>query len=229
MSKSIIQKHLHQEELTVFEEFDPTKTSTPTPLTKDVDDPDEKKIAQITHHFEKILQILGLDLSHSSLKKTPQRIANTYVKEFFRGLNPTNFPRLSFFEKEVDSGEDQIIFVKDVAIKSICEHHFVPMIGKAQIAYIPNKKIIGLSKIHRIADFFAKRPQVQERLTHQIIDCLCHVLETPHVAVVITLNHFCISFRGILDPESTTTTQLLRGQFKKDSMTRKEFLSKISS
>ncbi len=219
-------KSLEQQKI-LHSDSDYTQTAFPTPITEKVFEDEEKKIEQIAYHFHEILQALGMDLSDPSLKKTPKRIAKTYVKEFFSGLQPKNFPQISLLEKENILEEDQMILIKDISIRSICEHHFVPMIGKAHIAYIPNKKIIGLSKIHRIADFFARRPQIQERLTSQILDCLRKILQTENMAILLNLKHFCLSFRGVLDNDSTTSTSLFKGSFKQDHSLKNEFLSKL--
>lgn len=184
---------------------------------------DETKIARISEKFKEIMEILGLDLSNDSLRNTPQRVAKMYVKEIFAGLDESKFPRITVIENEM--AYDQMIVVKDVAIISTCEHHFVTIDGRATIAYIPNKRVIGLSKINRIADYFSRRPQVQERLTKQIGDCLQYVLDTKDVAVHISAKHYCVISRGVEDINSSTITSDLRGAFKCNSDTRKEFLS----
>ncbi len=199
---------------------------TPTPLV-DNGLSDEQKIEIITGHFEKILNTLGLDLENDSLRESPKRIAKMYVKELFKGLNADHFPKITLIENEMKY--DQMIVVRDVKIISTCEHHFVTIDGKATIAYIPAGKVIGLSKINRIADFFSRRPQVQERLTKQIADCLVKVLDTENVAVHINAKHYCVVSRGVQDPESTTVTSDLRGDFKRKSDTRFEFLSHCST
>lgn len=184
---------------------------------------EEQKIKTISENFRSILTTLGLDLTNDSLRESPDRIARMYVREIFKGLNTDNFPKITVIEN--DMNYDQMIVVRDVTVLSTCEHHFVTIDGKATIAYIPNKKVIGLSKINRIADFFSRRPQVQERLTKQIADCLMHVLETEHVAVHINARHYCVISRGVQDVASTTITSDLRGDFKKRGETRGEFLS----
>lgn len=183
----------------------------------------EKKIEIISEKFRDILNTLGMDLNNDSLCDSPARIARMYVNEIFKGLDPENFPKLTVIENEMQY--DQMIVVRDVTIISTCEHHFVTIEGKATIAYIPSGKVIGLSKINRIADFFARRPQVQERLTKQIADCLVHVLETTHVAVHINAKHYCVVSRGVEDASSTTITSDLRGGFRDDPRTRTEFLA----
>jgi GTP cyclohydrolase IA len=193
----------------------------PTPIIKNSLD-DEQKVEQIAQKFAEIMTLLGLDLSNDSLRETPRRVAKMYVKEIFRGLNDQNFPKITVIENEM--AYDQMVVVKDVAIISMCEHHFVTIDGRATIAYIPNKRVIGLSKINRIAEFFARRPQVQERLTKQIGDCLQYVLDTKDIAVHINARHYCVISRGVEDINSSTTTSDLRGVFKTNSDTRKEFL-----
>ena len=182
----------------------------------------EEKIKQIQEHFSEIMKILGLDLSDDSLRDTPKRIAKMYVNEIFSGLHPQNFPKITVIDNSMQY--DQMVCVQDIEVMSVCEHHFQPIDGFATIAYIPNKKVIGLSKINRIVEHFAKRPQVQERLTKQVADCLQYILETDHVAVHINAKHYCVIARGIQDTHSTTTTSDLRGDFKIRSETRTEFL-----
>lgn len=182
----------------------------------------EEKIKQIQEHFSDIMKILGLDLSDDSLRDTPKRIAKMYVNEIFSGLHPQNFPKITVIDNSMQY--DQMVCVQDIEVMSVCEHHFQPIDGFATIAYIPNKKVIGLSKINRIVEHFAKRPQVQERLTKQVADCLQYILETDHVAVHINAKHYCVIARGIQDTHSTTTTSDLRGDFKVRSETRTEFL-----
>jgi len=194
---------------------------TPTPF-KDNGLSEEEKIKIIAENFREILTTLGMDLSNDSLRESPERIARMYVRELFKGLNDQNFPKITVIENEMQY--DQMIVIRDVTVLSTCEHHFVTIDGKATIAYIPNKKVIGLSKINRIADFFSRRPQVQERLTKQIADCLAYVLETEHVAVHINARHYCVISRGVQDSHSTTITADLRGDFKRRIETRTEFL-----
>lgn len=195
---------------------------TPSPI-KDNGLSSEQKIEILTTKFRDILETLGLDLTNDSLRDSPQRIAKMYVNEIFRGLDTNNFPKITVVEN--DMNYDQMIVVRDVKVISTCEHHFVTIDGKATIAYIPTGKVIGLSKLNRIADFFSRRPQVQERLTKQIVDCLVHVLETENVAVHINAKHYCVISRGIEDTGSSTATCDLRGEFRTDPRTRAEFLS----
>ena len=194
----------------------------PTPMAPN-DLTDEEKIKTISEHFEKIMVTLGLDLEDDSLRDTPRRVAKMYVREIFSGLSPQNFPKMTSIENKL--GYNEMVTVKDISIISVCEHHFVTIDGKATISYIPKDRVIGLSKINRIAKFFSRRPQVQERLTKQIADCLTQVLDTNDVAVSITAKHYCVVQRGVEDSASVTVTTDLRGAFREDLRTRKEFLN----
>ncbi len=187
---------------------------TPTPVQPN-NLSDEQKINLIADKFTEILKVLGLNLHDDSLKDTPQRVARMYVREIFSGLNPAHFPKISVIENKMKYEEP--VLVKNIALISTCEHHFVTIAGRAHVAYVPAKKIIGLSKINRLVRFFARQPQVQERLTRQIADALQLVLETDHVAVRIDADHFCVRQRGVEDTESTTITFDYRGRFKTDS------------
>lgn len=184
----------------------------------------DTKIELISAHFEEIMKILGLDLEDDSLKDTPGRVAKMYVNEVFKGLNPENKPAVTLFDNKYDY--DEMLLEKDIKVHSFCEHHFVPIIGKAHVAYISNGKVIGLSKINRIVDYFSRRPQVQERLTVQIANELKKVLQTEDVAVAITANHMCVTLRGIKDQDSSTYTSSFHGKFKEREY-RKEFLDQI--
>jgi len=184
---------------------------------------DQQKIQQIAKNFTEIMKVLGLDLKNESLEDTPTRIAKMYVNEVFAGLKTENFPRITVIENEMKY--DQMLVVQDIEVLSVCEHHFQTIDGHATVAYIPNKRVIGLSKINRIVQFFSRRPQVQERLTKQIADCLEFVLETKHVAVHINARHYCVIARGVEDSHSATATSDLRGDFKKRPETRSEFLA----
>ncbi len=200
-------------------------TSHETPLREDAFDlNDEIKIELIQKHFSEIMQILGLDLTDDSLNGTPERVAKMYVKEIFSGLNPKNKPDIKLFENKYNYNE--MLVEKNITIFSNCEHHFVPIIGKVHVAYISSGKVIGLSKINRIVQYFAKRPQVQERLTVQIGNELTTILQTKDVAVLIDAEHLCVSSRGIQDTSSSTVTSFYQGKFGKDE-TRKEFLSYV--
>ncbi|MBK7891389.1 MAG: GTP cyclohydrolase I FolE [Bdellovibrionales bacterium] len=188
---------------------------------------DEEKKRRIEASVRDILETLGLDLSNDSMMDTPRRIAKMYVDEIFSGLNPSNIPRITTIENSMQC--DQMIVVRDISVMSTCEHHFQTIDGQATVAYIPTKRVIGLSKINRIVDFFARRPQVQERLTKQVADALETLLETPHVAVSIRAKHYCVIARGIRDVASTTSTCELRGDFRDQPATRKEFLTHCHS
>jgi GTP cyclohydrolase IA len=183
---------------------------------------DEEKIEVISHHFKAIMETLGLDLADDSLKGTPRRVAKMFVKEAFSGLNPANKPAISLFDNSYQYKE--MLIEKDITLYSYCEHHFVPIIGKAQVAYIPNGKVIGLSKINRLVNYYSKRPQVQERLTYQIADGLKEALHTEDVAVRINAVHLCVASRGIQDTQSSTTTAAYFGKFQ-DEKTKTELLS----
>lgn len=187
---------------------------------------DDQKIQKLTEKFKEVMEILGLDLTNDSLQNTPQRIAKMYVNEIFSGLSEKNFPKITVIENEMKY--DQMVLLKDIKVLSVCEHHFQTIDGLATVAYIPNQKVIGLSKINRVVQFFARRPQVQERLTKQIADCLQYVLETEHVAVHITAKHYCVMARGVQDVGSVTNTSDLRGHFKAKMETRMEFLDQTT-
>lgn len=198
-----------------------------TPLRSDAFDlDDEEKIDRIEKHFREIMQILGLDLTDDSLNGTPRRVAKMYVKEVFAGLNPKNRPHARLFENKYNY--DQMLVEKDITFYSHCEHHFVPIYGKAHVAYFSSGKVIGLSKINRIVQYFSKRPQVQERLTVQIGKELERVLHTENVGVVIDANHMCVASRGVGDTNSKTGTAYFSGKFKDENIKR-EFLNYINS
>jgi GTP cyclohydrolase I len=185
---------------------------------------EEHKIQEIEKHFRQIMNILGLDLNDDSLSGTPHRVAKMYVKEIFSGLNPKNKPDIKLFDNKYKYNE--MLVEKDITFYSNCEHHFVPIIGKAHVAYISNGKVIGLSKLNRIVQYFAKRPQVQERLTVQIAEEMKKVLKCDDVAVVIDAVHLCVSSRGIQDVSSSTLTAAYHGKFQQDA-TKAEFLKYI--
>lgn len=185
---------------------------------------DETKIQIIEDRFRDIMSVLGLNLKNDSLKDTPGRVAKMFVKEIFSGLNPENKPKVSLFKKSFHS--DQMIVERDITIYSYCEHHFVPIIGRAHIAYFANEFVIGLSKLNRIVQFYAKRPQLQERLTHQISEELIKILDTKDVAVVIEADHLCIKSRGIEDINSRTLTSEYNGRFLEPEI-RNDFISYI--
>jgi GTP cyclohydrolase I len=202
-------------------------TSAETPLRDDAFEmDDELKMELIEKHFREIMHVLGLDLTDDSLKGTPKRVAKMYVKEIFSGLNPKNMPDAKLFENKYKYNE--MLVEKDITFFSNCEHHFVPIHGKAHVAYISNGHVIGLSKINRIVQYFAKRPQVQERLTMQIGNAFKEILGTDDVAVIIDAHHMCVSSRGIQDVNSSTVTSFYSGKFDKDENTRKEFMNYIN-
>lgn len=183
----------------------------------------EQKYDRIKDLMTEVIETLGMDLQDDSLAETPHRIAKMYVKEIFAGLDYRQFPRLSLIDNKM--GTDEMVKVRDIDVTSTCEHHFVTIDGAAKVAYIPGKKIIGLSKINRIVRFFAQRPQVQERLTRQILVALQTLLETDDVAVSIEATHYCVKSRGVMDANSQTSTTALGGCFKKNIHTRAEFLN----
>lgn len=200
-------------------------TSMDTPLRPDAFKlSDEQKIKQIAELFAQIMDILGLDRNDDSLSGTPNRVAKMYVKEIFSGLNPANFPDIKLFENKYQY--NQMLVEKNIVFYSNCEHHFVPIIGKAHVAYISSGKVIGLSKINRIVQHFAKRPQVQERMTMQISEAMKKALETDDVAVVIDATHLCVSSRGVKDINSSTVTSHFTGQFAQEDK-RNEFLKYV--
>ncbi|MBN1985818.1 MAG: GTP cyclohydrolase I FolE [Prolixibacteraceae bacterium] len=197
-------------------------TSIETPLKKDAFVlSDKEKMEIIEDKFRDIMDTLGLDLTDDSLSGSPHRVAKMFVNEIFYGLNPANKPKVSVFENKFKYGE--MLVEKSINMNSFCEHHFLPIVGKAHVAYFSSGQVIGLSKINRIVDYFARRPQVQERLTVQIANELKKVLKTDDVAVVIDAKHMCVSCRGIKDESSTTVTAEYSGKFN-DKSVREEFL-----
>ncbi len=183
----------------------------------------EQKRERISECMRTMMETLGLDLSDDSLWKTPKRVGKLFVDEIFSGLDYSNFPEITVIENKMNV--DEMIKVKEISFTSTCEHHFMVIDGMAKVAYMPKTKIIGLSKINRIVRFFAQRPQVQERLTQQILVALQTILETPNVAVTITATHYCVKARGVQDPTSSTTTTALGGHFKNNPSSRHEFLT----
>ncbi|RLV58929.1 GTP cyclohydrolase I FolE [Parashewanella curva] len=194
-----------------------------TPMRDNTLSPEQQK-DKIEHHMREILNTLALDLTDDSLADTPKRIAKMYVNEVFSGLDYSNFPKITVIENKMNV--DEMIKVKDISLTSTCEHHLVTIDGVATVAYLPRKKIIGLSKINRIVRFFAQRPQVQERLTQQVLVALQTLLDTDNVAVKIDAVHYCVKARGVMDATSETSTSALGGIFKSDPSTRSEFLSR---
>lgn len=200
-------------------------SSAKTPLRADAFEiSDEEKRNRIELSVRDILETLGMDLQDDSLKGTPRRVAKAFVNELFSGLNPANKPKLSTFDNNYKYGE--MLVEKNITVYSTCEHHLLPIVGRAHVAYISNGNVIGLSKMNRIVDYFAKRPQVQERLTMQVVQALQEALGTDDVACVIDAKHLCVNSRGVRDIESSTVTSEFGGKFK-DKDIRREFLDYI--
>lgn len=201
-------------------------TSIETPLRDDAFDlSDEDKIEAIEAKFRDIMDIMGLDLTDDSLSGTPHRVAKMYVKEIFGGLNPANHPDVKTFDNVY--GYDHMLVERNITLNSTCEHHFLPIVGVAQVAYIPSERVVGLSKLNRIVDHYAKRPQVQERLTRQIAESLRELLGTDDIAVVIDAKHLCVSSRGIQDEGSSTVTSHMGGRFATDESLKREFYAQV--
>ena len=217
--ESIQHNHLH-----VIDD-DHSFTGIETPMRKDAFEiDDEAKVDLIEEQFKRIMMVLGLDLKDDSLRNTPRRVAKMFVKEIFKGLDPGNKPEITLFENKYQYSD--MLLEKDIAVKSYCEHHFVPIVGRAHVAYISNGKVIGLSKINRLVDYFSRRPQVQERLTIQIAEELKKVLDTEDVAVFIESTHFCVTMRGVEDDHSSTITTSFHGAFRNDQR-RQEFMNLV--
>jgi GTP cyclohydrolase I len=191
----------------------------PNKLTK------HEKIEIISNHFREIMLTLGLDLSDDSLQGTPTRVAKMYVREIFEGLEVDQFPACAAVENKM--GYDAMILHCNIQLQSFCEHHFVPFVGKAHIAYIPSGKVLGLSKMNRVVRYFSTRPQIQERLTEQIWQAMSLIVETKTVGVVLEAKHFCVQCRGVEDINSITKTNKLGGYFRNDPKTRQEFFGSI--
>ena len=191
-------------------------SSVDTPLRSDAfDKTDDEKIAAIEPHFKAMMEVLGMDLNDDSLRGTPLRVAKMYVKELFQGLNPANMPSMTLFENKFQYNE--MLVEKNINFYTNCEHHFVPFFGKAHVAYISSGKVIGLSKLNRLVEYFSKRPQVQERLTMQIGKALQTVLQTQDVAVMMDAKHLCVSSRGVKDDSSNTITNFFGGKFQEEN------------
>ncbi len=204
------------------------------PTTKTIDTPmlvtafdksESEKMTEIAHHFRAIMNTLGLDLTDDSLNGTPKRVAKMFVQEIFSGLNPANKPEVTLFDNNYSYNE--MLVERNISFYTTCEHHFLPFHGMAHVAYVSSGKVIGLSKLNRIVQYYAKRPQVQERLTMQIANELKKVLNTDDVAVVIDANHMCVASRGVSDITSSTVTSSYNGIFANNENKRKEFLSYI--
>ena len=202
-------------------------TSLETPMRENAFDlSDTEKVKTIQHHFQKIMETLGLDLDDDSLSGTPYRFAKMYVKELFYGLNPANRPILSTFENKY--GYQKMLVEQDITIDSSCVHHFLPIVGHALVGYIPKDKVVGLSKINRLVDYYSHRPQVQERLCLQILNDLQETLGTKDVIVIVHAKHLCVSSRGIKDKNSFTTTVEYGGKFE-DQTIKNEFYGLLKS
>jgi GTP cyclohydrolase I len=186
----------------------------------------KEKIELIESYFEGIMMALGLDLQDDSLNETPKRVAKMYVNEIFWGLDYDAFPKCTTVDNKMNYNE--MVVERNVSVQSNCEHHFVIIDGLATVAYVPNQKVLGLSKINRIVEYFSKRPQIQERLTEQIFHTLCYILETDDVAVLINARHYCVRSRGVEDAGSSTVTSRLGGGFKTDPAARAEFMRMVS-
>jgi len=208
-------------------EFEHFSNTAQTPLRANAFElSDEDKIERITNSVRDILETLGMDLTDDSLKGTPKRVAKAYVNELFSGLNPLNKPSSSTFENKYQYGE--MLVEKNITLYSTCEHHLLPIVGKAHVAYVSNGRVVGLSKMNRIVEYYANRPQVQERLTMQVVQELQQILNTQDVACIIDAKHLCVNSRGIKDIASSTVTAEYQGVFKTDENLRKEFLAYIS-
>lgn len=197
-----------------------------TPLRKDAFElSDQEKMKRIEQYFTQIMQTLGLNLFDDSLGDTPKRVAKMYVQEIFGGLNPKTKPNISLFDNKYHY--NRMLVEKNITLYSTCEHHFLPIIGKVHVAYFPNEKVIGLSKINRLVEYYAQRPQVQERLTIQIAEGLKEALSTEDIAVMIEADHLCVASRGIKDTQSATITDYFSGRFENDE-TKNKFILYIN-
>lgn len=209
----------------IEEGLDHMSSAIDTPLRKDAfDKTDEEKRQIIQDHFKAIMETLGLDLNDDSLRGTPERVAEMMVDEIFAGLHPDRMPRMSTFENKYQYGE--MLVEKNIVVYSTCEHHFLPIVGRAHLAYISKGRVIGLSKMNRLVDYFAKRPQVQERMTRQIVGAMQQALGTDDVACVVDAKHLCVNSRGIRDIDSSTVTAEYGGRFREESV-KQEFLQLI--
>lgn len=186
---------------------------------------EKDKVASIEEAFKNVMEILGLDLNDDSLKDTPHRVATMFVNEMFWGLKTENFPKITVVENKM--GYESMVLEKNIIVQSKCEHHFIVIDGNACIAYIPKNKVLGLSKLNRVVEYFSKRPQIQERLTEQIYYALEYILETPDIAVLIDAKHYCVKARGVEDVNTNTITSKFGGKFKDDKFIRNEFFTMI--
>ena len=203
-------------------------SSIETPMRDDAFElSDDEKVARIQGKFKEIMDILGMDMTDDSLKGTPRRVAKMFVKEIFSGLDPEKKPAITLFDNKYRY--DEMLVEKNITVQSFCEHHFLPIYGKAHIAYISSGKVIGLSKLNRVVEYYSRRPQVQERLTVQIAEELKKVLKTDDVAVFIEAKHMCVQARGVEHHGCTTVTMEYGGKFKRSSQLRNEFIAAIQS
>jgi len=202
------------------------KCGVETPVTELMERDSKEKVEIIQQKFTDIMKVLGLDLTDDSLQDTPRRVAKMYVNEIFWGLNYDSFPKCTTVDNKMKY--DEMVVERNVNVQSNCEHHFVIIDGVATVAYIPNQKVLGLSKINRIVEYFSKRPQIQERLTEQIYHALQYILETDNIGVVIHAKHYCVAARGVEDTGSSTITSKLGGVFKADANVRTEFMRLVS-
>lgn len=185
-----------------------------------------EKITIIEEKFRDIMQTLGLDLGDDSLQETPKRVAKMFIQETMWGLDYASFPKCTTVQNKMHY--DEVVVERNITVQSLCEHHILPIVGKATVAYIPNRKVLGLSKMPRIVEYFSRRPQIQERLTEQIYHALSYILETDNIAVVIDAMHLCVSSRGVEDTSASTITSKLGGCFKSDHAARAEFMRLVT-
>ena len=195
-------------------------------LAQEADEAKKTVQDEIQESFRHIMELMGLDLSDDSLEETPKRVAKMFLHETFWGLDWNNFPKVTVVSNKMKY--DEMVIERNITVSSTCEHHFLPILGKAHIAYIPKEKVPGLSKLNRIVEFFSRRPQIQERLTAQIHATLCHILETDDVAVIIEAEHLCVKTRGVEDPCSDTVTSKISGVFKTVPRAKEEMLMLIA-
>lgn len=185
------------------------------------------KIEQVEGHFHEVMKVLGLDLSDDSLMDTPKRVAKMYVNEIFWGLDYEAFPKCTAVDNKMKY--DEMVIERNINVQSNCEHHFVVIDGVATVAYIPNERVLGLSKLNRVVEYFAKRPQIQERLTEQVYHALSYILDTENIGVIVDAQHYCVKSRGVEDTGSSTITSKLGGCFKHDPAVRNEFMNIVNS
>jgi GTP cyclohydrolase I len=201
----------------------PSRPSYWASIAQNPDDGKELIRQELEASFQHIMQLMGLDMTDDSLEDTPKRLSKMWLFEVFAGLDWANFPKITLVQNKMMC--DEMVIERGIRVHSTCEHHLLPIMGKAHVAYIPDKKVPGLSKLNRVVEFFSRRPQIQERLTAQIHATLCHVLETENVAIIIEAEHLCVKTRGVEDPCSDTVTSKLSGVFKSDPKVRSEFIA----